>query len=995
MERKELIDKIAYYASFFVSWIKGQAAMNSYDLNVHAENAFIPILDRVFDLKLINANQLKINHPAIDLIDGEKGVAFQLTATTTGEKVVDTLKKFVDNDLHKTYSTLYIFILTEKSTKYNTAKINNITNGKFNFDIEKHIIDYRDILRKIHFLNTVDTLRTIAVFYEQLAASQFVITAQKQQKKLRDRIGKSMSFTEHIKEELRAAIGEENIVKVPEIPELFKKVELLNTQLSQKKKELEDCKKALAIASANAIVSGILIKAYKNVQEEYKDLNQVLTQTKEMIEVLIQRVKRQKDFLDKIDRKQASAIIKKVKDLFDKGEYAAVNELLNYEGRQSYIQKKLEEKEKQSVEWVHLAAEEVFVALNLLQSEEWRQHIPQITTHFEQSIEFGGYGFNAYEYSFFLEDINQKEEATDIIKKVITQLPEEEIENRGLVWSRLGNLLSSSDDEEALKAYKEAAIIYERLFEREPENYLIPLADAVYRCGSILLHTSLEQARGYLERALMLLGSIEKGNALTLRMTFFTVHTLGYMHQQRNDIQQTSSYLILLLEIGGMLAMENPDEEVEYLMVAVNTFRKVSGEGKESQHTSLFYQRALNYFLKFHKELSLEENHQYARNLIRVGLRLLAAQETTGAELCFRNALKTFRKVEKSGYPALTDISDALSWVGFVYMTQNNVKARKKVLLEALNIRKKLAEENPIENLSKAAFLLDELYINSFIAVSPSQFYRANPFFEEALEIYKCLDKNYNLPDINGWKQLLQHKAAMLSRDMDKSDVILFYQELISLKDRIAVLQPESVDEWLQSVLHELGELLLKSVSVEHPLFDQIVQDIITARTTLFAEDAETYRKYLSLALLLAGEELLKTEQKENACAHLDRGIVLMKELAEKEPLVYKEILMSFMFKLAFGYIEIKKYSKAVVYFIDLCNYFESRLKQHPEDLTILVSFMLSTAELLIFSGEKERAIDYISKARSYLPSIPETSEQTRLEKSFDKLINEHHFKLK
>lgn len=554
-----------------------------------------------------------------------------------------------------------------------------------------------------------------------------------------------------------------------------------------------------------------------------------------------------------------------------------------------------------------------------------------------------------------------------------------------MVWARLGRLSYFVNKEEALKAYQEAVLLFELLFDNGVAiKYRVPLADAAYHYGSLLIDKSSDEARKYLERGLVLLGNLEKGDYQTLQLTFLTLNTLAYLHQQLNNDQQTGSYLIIALETGGMLAIENPDKGVHFLLEAINRLKKFTGIEK----TTLFYQRALNYFLIFHNERRPEENYHQANKLISVGLRLLNVQETIGAGICFENALKIFEKVEKSGYSCYADIADALGLLGFIYMTQNNVKARKKVLVKALNIRKKLADTNPLEHLPKIASLLDELYINSFIAISPSQFYRANPFFEEALEIHKRLDKKYHQPDINGWKQLLQHKAIMLSKNMDKTDVITFYKELSSLRDRIAIIQPNATDEWFRSSVHESGELLLKDLTIDHPLFDSITKDIIEGRTSLFEKDPEKYRGYLALTLSEVGQKLLDGTQKEKACAYLQRAIILLKELMAKEPLIYEKALVLPMFKLAYGYTLLNDYSSAAPSFVELCDYFESRLDKNPEYLTMLVSFMLSTAEALIYSGQKERALAYILRAQAYKPSITDKREHIRLKESFENLRN-------
>jgi hypothetical protein len=77
-----------------------------------------------------------------------------------------------------------------------------------------------------------------------------------------------------------------------------------------------------------------------------------------------------------------------------------------------------------------------------------------------------------------------------------------------------------------------------------------------------------------------------------------------------------------------------------------------------------------------------------------------------------------------------------------------------------------------------------------------------------------------------------------------------------------------------------LGELLLTNISIDHPLFNQISQDIISARSVLYEEDSEGYRNFLIAALWKVGKMLYDANQWEKACPHLCKAVVLIKELA-------------------------------------------------------------------------------------------------------------------
>lgn len=164
--RKDAIDKIVKFASLFVQEVKSYNSIGNYDVNIHAENTLIPILNAIFEINLVNVNQQKKNHPSIDLADDVNGVAFQITSTSTFEKVSDTLKKFVSNNLFTKYPTLYIYILTEKESKYNAAKIEEIIPASFNFNADEHILDFSSVLKRINYIVSVERIANIAKLYE-------------------------------------------------------------------------------------------------------------------------------------------------------------------------------------------------------------------------------------------------------------------------------------------------------------------------------------------------------------------------------------------------------------------------------------------------------------------------------------------------------------------------------------------------------------------------------------------------------------------------------------------------------------------------------------------------------------------------------------------------------------------------------------------------------------------------------------------------------------
>jgi len=143
--------RIAELFSNWVTQVRGETAMNRFDINRISEVVLLPLLSRVFEcpnLESLNFAEY-FNYPGIDLGDATARVAFQVTSTANSTKVKDTLAKFVNNEQYKQYDRLIIYILTEKQRSYSARGFDDIIGGKFQFEKDRDIIDYRDLLRVI------------------------------------------------------------------------------------------------------------------------------------------------------------------------------------------------------------------------------------------------------------------------------------------------------------------------------------------------------------------------------------------------------------------------------------------------------------------------------------------------------------------------------------------------------------------------------------------------------------------------------------------------------------------------------------------------------------------------------------------------------------------------------------------------------------------------------------------------------------------------------
>ena len=168
MNLQESKNRIGKLMSRFVTEIKSSNAMEMRDINQIAEDVLIPLFSEIYEhsnLENLNISEGS-NFPAIDLGDKKTRIAYQITAASDSQKIKDTLEKFVAHELYKRFDHLIVYILTEKQQTYHGRGFDKIIKGKFCFDKEIDIRDYRDLLKEISGF-PLEKLQKIETILEQ------------------------------------------------------------------------------------------------------------------------------------------------------------------------------------------------------------------------------------------------------------------------------------------------------------------------------------------------------------------------------------------------------------------------------------------------------------------------------------------------------------------------------------------------------------------------------------------------------------------------------------------------------------------------------------------------------------------------------------------------------------------------------------------------------------------------------------------------------------
>ena len=187
MNKKKLVDRAAELLSRFRVEVESLNSLNLYDINIHAENVIIPILNKVYGLQLINANFEEKNATAIDLIDRDNRIAIQVTASSSGAKIKYTLEKYLEYKRNEEFDTLLVYIITSKKTSYKDSSFAEIINGEFSFTSSGNIYDHSNLLGEINSWISIPKIQEVLDLLE-LEFSDEKIDQRKYFAKNRDKI---------------------------------------------------------------------------------------------------------------------------------------------------------------------------------------------------------------------------------------------------------------------------------------------------------------------------------------------------------------------------------------------------------------------------------------------------------------------------------------------------------------------------------------------------------------------------------------------------------------------------------------------------------------------------------------------------------------------------------------------------------------------------------------------------------------------------------------
>jgi hypothetical protein len=198
MNLLDIQNKINNLMAQFYAQVKGATSIGRTDFNKVAEIVLIPLLSEIYGLShLRNMNTEKSNFPGIDLADDYARISYQVTATSSSEKIKDTLQKFRDFELYKKYDRLVIYILTEKQNSYPDKAFQEIIGGKFAFNCDKDILDFKDILKTTQDFQVEKALKILKILEDNFSRGETVLYQETADSRKEEVFLNLLAFTFH------------------------------------------------------------------------------------------------------------------------------------------------------------------------------------------------------------------------------------------------------------------------------------------------------------------------------------------------------------------------------------------------------------------------------------------------------------------------------------------------------------------------------------------------------------------------------------------------------------------------------------------------------------------------------------------------------------------------------------------------------------------------------------------------------------------------------
>lgn len=158
----DLLNRVTRQLSVLATEIALENRSNRMTLNSDVETVYCGFINRLCGWELGNLNEETQNFPGIDLADRKRGIAVQITASASNDKLRHTLKTFFKYNQDKQFRRLILLITTDRPAPAGSCKLER----PFDFRPERDIWNVEVMKRMVEAIEDAEHLQRLADYLD-------------------------------------------------------------------------------------------------------------------------------------------------------------------------------------------------------------------------------------------------------------------------------------------------------------------------------------------------------------------------------------------------------------------------------------------------------------------------------------------------------------------------------------------------------------------------------------------------------------------------------------------------------------------------------------------------------------------------------------------------------------------------------------------------------------------------------------------------------------
>ncbi len=430
-----------------------------------------------------------------------------------------------------------------------------------------------------------------------------------------------------------------------------------------------------------------------------------------------------------------------------------------------------------------------------------------------------------------------------------------------------------------LSAAREKLEEYADVFARIDESEIDTLAQQaveLFNAGEVERAIELFEQGNYIEKLRNTNRTIKQADKLITTAQQAKSLAAGDKEKQLQSIKtQVAAYKLQNnWEKAGELLKALADEEKTY--GTMFEYAKFCDKQNRFKEAEAYYNKCLNI---------ADNDDDKATTLNNLALLYHNTQRLKESEQYYIEALEIYRRLAKENPEAYEpDVANTLNNLAALYSHTQRFKESEQYFSEALEIQRRVAKENPAAYEPAVANTLNNL---AWLYNDTQRFKEGEQCYSEALEIQRRLAKENPAAYEPAVATTLNHLAALYYYTQRLKEGELYYSEALEIQRRLAKENPEAYEPAVATMLNNLAALYSNTQRFKES--EQYYIEALEIYKRLAKENPEAYEPAVATMLNNLAALYSNTQRLKESEQYYTEALGIYKRFAKKNPTMYKQ----------------------------------------------------------------------------------------------------------